>query len=71
MEGIESFDYAKNMARVATGFADGPFFKNPVLQPMRSFTEYPNEVKEKLMGGSLTKSTPSDPWVERRSNAKL
>lgn len=66
MDGIESFDWAKNMARVGEGFKNTPYFKNPQPVPAMDIGgDWPAEVLVKLHDSKIPEPTPSDPWVVR------
>lgn len=67
-DGIESFSWKKNLARVATGFKSGDFFQNPNLAPAVNVVSdgWPAGVSEKLFSAPVTKETPQDPWSSRK-----
>ena len=68
-DGIESFDWAKNLAEVTARFSDGPQFKNPNLSPPMTIVDgCPPEVDEKLHVGPVTEGTVLDVWNQRRAN---
>lgn len=70
--GIESYDEARNLARVAAGFKGGPLFNSPnTAPPMTAGESYPPEVAKKLSAGAIEQPTPTDPWVVRYPNAKM
>lgn len=71
-DGIESYDEAKNLARVGAGFKGCSFFSNPNVAPPVSVGEsYPEGVAEKLKAGAIEQPTPTDPWVVRYPNSKM
>lgn len=66
-DSIESFDEAKNMARVGTGFKGNPFFKSPAPVPaMEIGAGWPVEVDEKLKMTKTETPKPTDAWNQRR-----
>lgn len=71
-DGIESFDWSKNMARIAKGWKNGTYFNNPNVAPAMEVVDgNPKEVEEKLQFGKVETPTPTDSWNERRANAKI
>ena len=65
-DGIESFDWAANMARVGQGFKGNPYFNAPALAPAHDIGgDWPQEVLTKLHDSPIPEPTPSDPWVVR------
>lgn len=69
---VTVFNWDANMARVATGFKNNPYFNDPIPSPeMTIGTGYPAEVNEKMMMGATDQPTPTDPWVARYPNGKL
>lgn len=69
---METFNQAKNLARVATGFGDGPMFKNLNVAPSMTFKDaIEPTVKAKLDAAATPQPTPIDPWVARYPNAKV
>lgn len=71
MDGIEEFNWERNMARVATGFKANPFFNDPVLSPALTIgTSFPKEVEQKMQLGPTDQPTPTDPWVARYPGSK-
>lgn len=72
MEGIEHFDWEKNMNRVKAGFKGSLWFQNGVKAPARTIVDgEPPEVAEKLGYTSIPTATPTDPWVVRYPNSKM
>lgn len=66
--GIESFDWGKNLAKVTEGWSDGPQFKNPNLSPSMTIVDKcPASVDEKLMTSPVTQGPIEDVWMQRRS----
>lgn len=72
-DGIESYDEAKNIARVAAGFKGSTYFKNPNLAPPMTIAGegYPAEVDAKLERTGNSDSHPpiQDPWMDRRAKS--
>lgn len=68
MDGIESFNEAKNMARVAAGWkGDAKFFQKFQTYATYPFVEgWPPEVSAKLHATSIPQPTPTDPWMSRK-----
>ncbi len=67
MSGVEEFSWERNMARVASGFKNNPYFNKPVLSPALSIGEsFPAEVNEKMQLGPTEQPTPTDPWMSRK-----
>lgn len=65
-DGIESFDWARNVARVGEGFKGNPYFNNPAPVPMHDIGgDWPDLVLEKLHNSAIPEPTPTDPWVVR------
>lgn len=66
MSEVKDFNWQANMSRVASGFKNNPFFKEPVLSPALSIGEsFPKEVLEKMQMGATEQPTPTDPWMSR------
>jgi hypothetical protein len=65
---MEEFDEKRNVARVLAGMKGGPFYKNPVLAPARTFVDgTPMEVDQKLNAPSSIPAIPiMDSWNERQ-----
>lgn len=71
-DGIEQFDWMRNMNRVGEGFKGGPLFMDPCPVPAMDIGgDWPAEVQEKLQAKPIPEPTPTDPWVARYPNAKL
>lgn len=71
-DGIEEFNWERNLARVATGFKNNPFFSDPVLSPALTIgPSFPKEVEQKMQLGPTDQPTPTDPWVARYPSSKL
>lgn len=67
MDGIESFNEAKNLARVAAGFKGSEFFTKPRMQADIPFKDgYPETVVKKFEATAIPQGTPTDPWNSRR-----
>lgn len=67
MEGIEEFNWERNMARVAEGFKNNPFFNEPLMTPAMTIgTSFPSQVDEKMKMGATDQPTPTDPWMSRK-----
>lgn len=74
MDGIESFDEKRQLARVNAGFKGGSpsLFANPVTVPARSFVDgWPSESNAKFAPVTVSGGTPIDPWVYRFPNQKM
>lgn len=66
-DSIEHFDEKRNMARVAAGFAQGPFFKKMAEAPVRTFVDgWPPEIAQMIGPQTFPQPTPIDPWGSRR-----
>lgn len=65
-DGIESFDWARNSARVGEGWKGNPYFNNPQPLPAMDIGgDWPELVLEKLQNSKIPEPTPTDPWVVR------
>lgn len=64
---IESFNEAKNLARVFAGFKGSDWFQKGAMYPKLTFVDgYPPEVPEKFGATMIPQGTPTDPWNMRR-----
>lgn len=67
MDKIEPFSESRNKARTNAGLTGGPFFKNPVVAPARTFVDgVPSEVTTAINSGAPASGKTFDPWVIRR-----
>ena len=66
---MESFSEKANKARVAQGFKEGPFFKNGVPAPKRTFVDaVPQTVVEKFDASNTPKENLGKTFSERKGN---
>lgn len=67
-ESPNSYDEAKNLARIGAGWKGSPFFKSPNLAPAMDISGqgYPDTVDQKLQRSKTEEPTPTDPWVNRK-----
>lgn len=68
MDGIEPFNWEKNMNKITEGFSDGPQFKNPNLSPTMTIVEgIDARIDAKLHTAPVTEGAVQDVWNQRRA----
>ncbi len=66
-DGVEEFNWDRQMAKVAAGFKGGPMFQAPNLAPAVNIGEgWPEGVDAKMKMGPTETPTPTDAWNQRK-----
>jgi hypothetical protein len=73
---MEEFNEIRQLEKFKAGFKGGTFFVKPNLAPSMNFedTFYSagyTDVKGKLNGAPVQRSTPMDVWIKRRPNSSM